>query len=639
MAEISRDTTAILDRLKREGSLTRNGGEGKNSIKQININLDKFGVMFQGIQNELANLNKTFGQMLSANPGTFQGPLPQANTVASTVEPPTVQFDEEQLRALGLDEETIKLQKESATLNIKNNLEDEKLRAETERQRKEDVADKRRKERTEKTKDYLKNKTITGQVLTNPLSFFTKLLKGAAIGFVGFNVVRGIVDQWTGGAFTEFVEGIDYKAIGEGIKTFASVFTNNGWAGFTAALVAWSAIDFGVPLALTMTGEMMRTSMLAKALNKGVEGGITSSKGFLSTVTSVKGMAFTALGVGIAVGGAKLADYVRKQVSGMTDEQIANEKFTKDWGDVVDVGSMALAGASIGGMFGMKGALVGAILGFAFGVGKKAYDYINASAEEKIGFDMMGEDLARENAKTAKLMLAQHADGTRELTEVQLKALRKQAEGPSRDLIVATNNEIGDQRNNLNEELQAIQNRNITQEMEYTSGGLGGGSARLVDITDATKLMELENQRDADLAAKRAEIAKVEETVQNRVAAGYATLEELEYQTRDTVGQKVGSFLGMVQSDDILEANTRDAENQRLSLIDFFTRSTEDDYLNDKQVTGMMKLVEDGAMTKGQMINIIKNGDVNQFVDASDKSSTVNKRTLFTGGDMAPMPN
>ena len=53
----------------------------------------------------------------------------------------------------------------------------------------------------------------------------------------------------------------------------------------------------------------------------------------------------------------------------------------------------------------------------------------------------------------------------------------------------------------------------------------------------------------------------------------------------------------------------------------------------------MMKLVEDGAMTKGQMITIIKNGDVNQYVDASDKSSTVNKRTLFTGGDTALMPN
>ena len=151
--------------------------------------------------------------------------------------------------------------------------------------------------------------------------------------------------------------------------------------------------------------------------------------------------------------------------------------------------------------------------------------------------------------------------------------------------------------------------------------------------------MLLINKQKADLEAKRAEIAKVEETVRKRVEAGYATLEELQYQTRDTVGQKVGSIFGLVNSDDILEANTKAAEDQRLSLIDFFTRSKFDDYLNDKQVTGMMKLVEDGAMTKGQMINIIKAGDVNQYVDASDKSSTVNKRTLFTGGDTALMPN
>jgi hypothetical protein len=130
MAEISRDTQAILDRLKREGSLTRNGGDGKNSLKTVKINLEKFGVLFQGIQNELANLNKTFGQMLNANPNTFTGPLPQgAQAVAqTTLEPIPVQFDAEQLRALGLDEETIELQKEAAKLNIANNLEDEKLR-------------------------------------------------------------------------------------------------------------------------------------------------------------------------------------------------------------------------------------------------------------------------------------------------------------------------------------------------------------------------------------------------------------------------------------------------------------------------------------------------------------------------------
>ena len=335
MAEISKDTTAILDRLKREGSLTRNGGDGKNSIKQVNVNLEKFGVLFQGIQNELANLNKTFGQMLGANPNTFNGPLPQA--AQTTLEPPKVQFDEEQLRALGLDEETIELQKKAAELNIKNNLEDEKLRAQVEQKRKEDDADKRRKERSEKAKDYLKNKTITGQVLTNPLSFFTKLLKGAAIAFVGFNVVRGIVDQWTGGKFTEFVENIDYAAIGAGIKTFSAFLNDSPWLGFTAALLAWSAIDFGVPLALSVTGEVLRTSMLAKALKGGVESTIKTSKGFMSTVGSVRGAAFTALGVGVAIGGAKLADYVRGEMLGMTPEQIANEKMVHDKGDYVDI--------------------------------------------------------------------------------------------------------------------------------------------------------------------------------------------------------------------------------------------------------------------------------------------------------------
>ena len=133
MAEISRDTQAILDRLKREGSLTRNGGDGKNSLKTVKINLEKFGVLFQGIQNELANLNKTFGQMLNANPNTFTGPLPQgAQAVAqTTLEPIPVQFDAEQLRALGLDEETIELQKEAAKLNIANNLEDDQMSVDT----------------------------------------------------------------------------------------------------------------------------------------------------------------------------------------------------------------------------------------------------------------------------------------------------------------------------------------------------------------------------------------------------------------------------------------------------------------------------------------------------------------------------
>ena len=637
MAEISKDTTAILDRLKREGSLTRNGGDGKNSIKQVNINLEKFGVLFQGIQNELANLNKTFGQMLGASAAGFQGPLPQAQVEQETLEPPTVQFDEEQLRKLGLDEETIKLQKEAATLNIKNNLEDEKLRAQTEQKRKEDDADKRRKERSEKAKDYLQNKTITGQVLTNPLSFFTKLLKGAAVAFVGFNVVRGIVDQWTGGKFTEFVEGIDYAAIGEGMKTFSAFLADSPWTGFTAALLAWSAIDFGIPLALSVTGEVLRTSMLAKALSGGVAAGIETSKGFMSTVLSIRGAAFTALGIGVAIGGAKIADYVRENMLGMTKEQIANENLVLDGGDAVDVLGMTAAGATIGMMFGPKGALVGAILGFAFGVGKKAYDYISSSAEEKIEFDAMGEDLARENAKTAKLMLEQHANGTRELTEKQIEALTKQAEGPSQELINKTNDEIAEQRNNLENEMLKIQNRNITQRVSTGQGG----TIRVEEITDASELMRLEKKRDDDLAAKKAELAKIEERMNKRVELGYAAFEDMEYVDPEGFAEKFYAFFGQ-QSSGRVESRAEKAAAEKAALENFFAVSTLDE---EKGITGtklssVMAKVESGALRSHEVVTILRTGDnITQLFDNSDKSSNNTTNVSANVGGPMPQPN
>ena len=575
--------------------------------------------------------------MLGASAAGFQGPLPQAQVEQATLEPPTVQFDEEQLRKLGLDEETIKLQKEAATLNIKNNLEDEKLRAQVEQKRKEDDADKRRKERSEKAQDYLKNKTITGQVLTNPLSFFTKLLKGAAIAFVGFNVVRGIVDQWTGGKFTEFVEGIDYAAIGAGIKTFSAFLTDSPWLGFTAALLAWSAIDFGVPLALSVTGEVIRGSMLAKALEGGVEGTIKASPGFMSTVGSVRGAAWAALGVGVAIGGSMLADYVREEMLGMSPEQIANEKLAFEGGDVVDIAGMAAAGATMGMMFGPKGALVGAILGFAFGVGKKAYDYISATAEEKIEFDAMGEDLARENAKTAQLMLEEHAAGTRELTEKQIEALTKQAEGPSQELINKTNDEIAEQRNNLENEMLEIQNRNITQR-EYTGQG---GIKYYEDITDASELMRLEKGRDDDLAAKKAELAKIEERMNKRVELGYAKFEDMEYIDPEGFIENFYAFFGQ-QSSGRAETRAQKIADEKAALENFFAQSTLDE---EKGITGtklsaVMAKVESGALRSHEVVTILRTGDnITQLFDNSDKSSTNTTNVAANVGGAMPQPN
>ena len=53
MAEMSLETEAILTRLKKEGDLIRNSG--KNSIKQVNINLDKLHTTFKAINAAMLN--------------------------------------------------------------------------------------------------------------------------------------------------------------------------------------------------------------------------------------------------------------------------------------------------------------------------------------------------------------------------------------------------------------------------------------------------------------------------------------------------------------------------------------------------------------------------------------------------------
>ena len=639
MAELSKETLAILDRLKREGALTRNATSG-NSIKQIMGKLDKFSVVFENINTQIAQMNKTFGQMLGANPSTFVGPLPSGAT--SSLEPTSVKIDVESLRAMGIDEETIALQKQAAELNIKNNLEDEKLRDETEKKRKEDDKDKRQKAKSDELANYWRTKTISGQAMTNPLSFFTKLLKGAAIGFVGFNVVRGIVDQWTDGAFTKFVEDIDYAAIGEGIKTFTGFLADSPWLAFSTALIAWTAIDFGVPFALNVTGEVIRTSMLAKMLNKGVMGGVEKSPGFLKTVLSLRGLALGALGVGIMVGGEALANYVRSSVSGMTPDQVANEKLTVDAGDAVSTLGYAAGGATIGFMFGPGGALIGGILGFAYGIGSKVLEYMKASSMEKINFDELGEQQAKDNAIIAQQMLDEHAAGKRELSKAQIDAFKIQAQGPTQDQINSVNDEIADQRDVLGRELKVLENKNTSQ--QYIQGQGQGQMGRYVDILDPVTLAANEAAKAADIAAKKAEIKLVEDKVAARIESGEATVDQLVKVERQGFMEH---FL-LLSSSEIKERRARiarETEEERIirnkrvadSLSTFFKNSDVDDFMTPEQRAAVISKVEASGQAGG-VINIIRNegARINNVVNSDKSSSSVSFQNLVGGGGGKP---
>ena len=642
MAELSKETLAILDRLKREGALTRNATSG-NSIKQIMGKLDKFSVVFENINTQIAQMNKTFGQMLGANPSTFVGPLPSGAT--SSLEPTSVKIDVESLRAMGIDEETIALQKQAAELNIKNNLEDEKLRDETEKKRKEDDKDKRQKAKSDELANYWRTKTISGQAMTNPLSFFTKLLKGAAIGFVGFNVVRGIVDQWTDGAFTKFVEDIDYAAIGEGIKTFTGFLADSPWLAFSTALIAWTAIDFGVPLALNVTGEVIRTSMLAKMLNKGVMGGVEKTDGFLKTVLSLKGLALGAVGVGFMIFGEKVADYVRKEALGMSPEQIKNEKLTVDAGDFVSTLGYAAGGATIGAMFGPQGALIGGVLGFAYGIGSKVLEYMQATSEEKINFDKLGEQQAKDNAVIAQQALDEDkASGYKILSDSQRTAFGIEAQGPTQDQINSVNDEIADQLDVTAKNIERIRNTNIDTELITTGGGqMGGGGVVEVQLTASQRDVK-KKQRDADLLAAIEMQKRIEADAAARILSGEATADQLVKVERQGFMEH---FL-LLSSSEIKERRARiarETEEERIernkrvadSLSAFFKASPVDDFMTPEQRAAIISKVEASGQTAG-IVNIITNeGARISNVDNSDKSSSsVAYQNLVGGGGGKP---
>ena len=621
---LSLETQAILDRLIREGKLTRNSDN--NSLKTIIKDTSKFLPVFESIQATLTDMNTSIKSMVGG--------------VIETVNTEQAQSQSVNAEALGLSEEYVALQKKAAEISIRNDLADEERREKEEAERKEKEADERREKEKKERADFYKNNTLSGQMISNPLSFFTKLLKGAAIAFVGFNVVRGIVDQWTGGKFTEFVEGIDYEGIGKGIKEFTSFLSESPWAAFATAIGTWAMIDFGVPLAVNVVGEAIRTSMLVDALNKGVTGGIEGAAGFSKTVLSLRGALFSALGVGVLVISQVLADKVRESISGMTPEQIENETAVNDAGDVVDVVGMGLAGMTMGRMFGPKGMIVGGIIGLALGIGKKVYDHITSTPLEKIEFEELEETRAREQAEIAKRMLDEHRAGVRVLTQEQIDAFKIQALGPTQEIIDDTNDAVAEQVRKAEQALaraQAVDPTKKTVEAENSTYNFP--KTEVVDITDASELAERERTKAANVADAQRQLDEAIAKRDARIKAGYATLEDMTYVAPEGFGEELAAAFGGEGSADRRKAREEEAalalktaaekEEDRQAFLDSINANTYD-YLS---------MLEDKGFLSEKPIIIVKGGDSQTNVDSKDQSVNLVQNGADTGSSGVALAN
>lgn len=163
MAELSADTIAIIDRLKAEGDLVRN--TGTNSLRQMNMKLDKFDSLFQSINTNVIEQTTLMQKQM--------GIAVEAAEAAATRE----QFEE--VSSPITPEKDPKPEKDSSETNRKIN----------------EIGDK----------------------ISEALTLKNIAMAGAGA-FVGYNFMKGFIDKKYNGAFTNMEEGIGL--LGPKLKTF-----------------------------------------------------------------------------------------------------------------------------------------------------------------------------------------------------------------------------------------------------------------------------------------------------------------------------------------------------------------------------------------------------------------------------------
>ena len=708
MAELSADTQAILNALTEQGKLLRNDGR-TNSIKTVNIRLDKFQASFDAMNQMLADISSSMRKMIGGEgaEGTIQVGSGAGGQAAALREVFEGQEDQEEVLEQLRDQMRRQADLDDAELTRKEIEEKEK-----QEQEKKD----RLKKQGEDNLKNLKENTVTGQLMTNPVSFLTKVIKGAMIGFVGFNVIRGVVDAFTGGAMTQFIEDIDWEGLGKGIKSFSDLLFSNKWSAFATVLGSWLLIDFGAPLAVNLVGEALRTNALTTALAKMTPGEITKAPGFFSASKALKFGLLATAGIAIAGITEKLAENVAYE--NLTDDEVLKAKranFQTPKSTAISVAGYAAAGATLGSYFGPKGALIGLAIGAAVGAGKLVFEAMQRTTEEKVDVAEIEERLKMDEIEADRLaaleMLKRHAeDASFTLSDAALKSLRIQAglnpetgepmiEGESlldqqlQEVKLETDTVLAEQLNKQKNilarakasaesgvyeqfvpdgmgggtyiditdatriaELQAQRDANLAEQLnkqknilarakasaesgvyeQFVPDGMGGGT--YIDITDATRIAELQAQRDANLAEQLRVMSELEARRDKRVAEGadednfiylapkgfWEGFKDIWEDSSDRREDRLSDFRKMFEE---YEGSDIDGDGK----IDFKA--------SEEVMNQALDAISSGAITPDQAITIIKAGDTQTNIDSSDKSTNSKYNFSSAGIDALMNPN
>lgn len=345
MAELSAETQAIIERLKAEGQLVRNSGT--NSIRSVKIQLDRFEGAFNTISANIIEQTKIL-----------------------------------QLQA-GLAQEADEAQKTKEQLD--------ELEQEKENQ---DRASDNGSDTNKKIDDI-------GDKISSALSLKNLALAGAGL-FVGYNLLKGFIDERTDGGFTRMEEAIrdtDFS----GLSTMVNALTSIDWQGFADIMNrlirsvenfdGWLAALPGIILGGTLFRQGIR-GMVQGALDS--RGGPRRGQG-AGGLRGLGALRATVLGAVTSLAwmyGDEVEAYLRDQMGMKPD--VANITV-----DVAKYGLTAAAGvATLATMFGMTvgapGLILAAAAGVAFVLGREVYDWF-VNQEERAAA------AARERLQTIEL--------------------------------------------------------------------------------------------------------------------------------------------------------------------------------------------------------------------------------------------
>jgi hypothetical protein len=514
--QLSPQTQAIIDTLEKEGKLLRTDGR-THSLKNIRADLAKFDGVFNRIATALDGQKEYFDKMGDMNRELIEQ-----------------QKNEEALA---------EVQTAAAAEPV------EPVRQDTSRE-------------TEKEKKEGGGLTgLLGSIIPSGKMMKNLAMAGGGM-FLAYNFVKGMIDEKSGGAFTAFEDSM--------IETFKSV----NWDEVGSSFVQFAE---KVPEALTAITEFIKspagvllgvgaaglgadllTGGIARGATSGLVGGLLRrGPGPQTTVpqaavdpdgnptkNKMKGIGvgsalLAAAGVGVMAYGDEIAEFIAAEAAGMSPEEIAAS-------EVVDTGGVLAAAAggalTFGALFGPTGALAGLIIGGAVGITRKVAEVIGRSNEEatqqaiaeetaKLQQQAQDREQNEENARQAQELLDEYARTGKEMSDELRASLEKQAaykfeEIDNSELIASTNQEIGEQ---LAKAEQLLANRQKSGP-SFRVAMPGGGFVEEEDLR-AEEITEIKAKFDARNAELEAEIAAIQQIIQNRIAesAGALTQEDFTY--------------------------------------------------------------------------------------------------------------